>query len=69
MNFDPNMQQVLVTAVATLSGVVGTMGYWFKSQYAELRKDYKECEASKMLLFERIIRLEERTGIERKTNV
>ena len=62
-----NLIDALIAAVGALSGAVVFMFLTGLGLYRELRADHKACEASKQAMFERVIRLEERTGTERRT--
>lgn len=57
----------LLTAVGALAGALVAMWVWWINAYTALRDSHKQCEDSKNLLVERVIRLEERTGTERRS--
>lgn len=67
-------EQALLIAIGSLTGAVVFMYAWWLKAYESLRADNKACHEEhkgcierERAMLERVIRLEERTGVERRT--
>ena len=57
---------LLIGAVSALAGAVVFMFKWGLSAYESMRVDHRSCMDRERIMLERVIRLEERTGTERR---
>lgn len=62
-------EQALLVAIGALSGAVVFMYAWWLKAYEHLRKDHTDCITRERITMERVIRLEERTGTEKRSPV